>query len=97
MTYSPRIKAIKPRDAKAFQKAKSGRLELEVELESGPRATILVETPDQVGAQLKKGRTSFSFGRPVLFVRKLDEETVGGAVSAMAEELSGYWLRFYDR
>lgn len=96
MSYSPRIKAIKPRDPKAFKDPKAGRLEVDVELENGPPACILVRTPASMAKDCSED-SPFAFGRPVLFVAKIDEASVGEAVSAMAQELSGYWLRYYDR
>jgi len=96
MSYSPRIKAIKPRDPKAFSDPKATRLELDIELENGPASRVLVRTPEDLSGDCGAERP-FAFGRPVLFVAKIDEATVGEAVSAMAQELSGYWLRYYDR
>ena len=75
----------------------SGRLELCVELEGGSKARIVVETPDSIDGRLKKQDKGYAFGAPVLFVERLEKEVVEKAVRAMARELSGYWLRFYDR
>ncbi len=96
MSYSPRIKAIKPRDPRAFKDPNASRLEVDVELENGPASRILVRTPSDALKDCGE-RTPYVFGRPVLFVAKIDEATVAEAVSAMAQELSGYWLRYYDR
>ena len=96
MSYSPKIKAAKPLAPKALRKA-LGQAEIDVDLESGPSARILVQTPGQVVKDFEKGKKAFQFGRPALFVSRLDEANVKQALSAMAEELSGYWLRLYDR
>ena len=67
---------------------------LRAELEDGKRSTFLVATPDQPA--LWAETEGFSFGAPVLFVRRLDRQTVADATQAMAAEMGGYWLRYYN-
>lgn len=72
----------------------SGSIEIKVSLEDGSVSSFRVATPDQpenwTGAQ-----DDFFFGAPVLFVRKIDQESVGAAVVAMSRDKSGFWLRYY--
>ncbi|MDE2040029.1 MAG: hypothetical protein KGO96_01590 [Elusimicrobia bacterium] len=72
----------------------SGSAALRAQLEDGKRSTFLVATPDQPASWAAK--EGWSFGPPVLFVRRLDEETVAQAAQAMAAEMGGYWLRYYN-
>jgi len=63
-------------------------------LEDGGESTFFVATPDQPARWLEQ--SEFSFGAPVLFVRRLDQENVAEAAQAMAADMGGYWLRYYN-
>lgn len=63
-------------------------------LEDGGESTLFVATPNQPARWLEQ--SEFSFGAPVLFVRRLDQETVAEAAQAMAADMGGYWLRYYN-
>lgn len=71
-----------------------GRAEVEVRLSNGKTVLLLAATPeaapDWVAAE------GLAWGPPVLYVRSLEPEAVRGAVEAMAADLSGYWLRYYN-
>jgi hypothetical protein len=67
---------------------------LKAGLEDGKQSEFFVATADQPGPWTQA--EGFSFGAPVLFVRRLDEETVAEAAQAMAAEMGGYWLRYYN-
>jgi len=69
--------------------------EIMVHLEDGSSSLIGVATPRRPAALLEKG--DYAFGAPTLYVEKLDEETIGEAVSVMAAEIGGFWLRYYSR
>ena len=73
------------------ESAESG---LRAGLEDGGESTFFVATPNQAARWLAD--TDFSFGAPVLYVRRLDQETVAQATQAMASDMSGYWLRYYN-
>lgn len=69
--------------------------EILVKLEDGSSSLIGVATPRKPAAELKRG--DYAFGAPTLYVDKLDEETIGEAVSVMATDIGGFWLRYYSR
>lgn len=70
--------------------------DIQVKLEDGSFSSFVVATPDQPRRWMGKDGRDFSFGTPVLFASRLERETVREAVEAMAEEMSGYWLRYYN-
>ena len=68
-----------------------------VEMEDGSASTFTDSTPEDVaGRMLSEGRDSL-FMEPVVFVRSISEPVVREAVEAMAAEMGGYWLRYYNR
>src|SRR5579859_3027217 len=73
----------------------SGQARVRVRLEGGGESSFLAATFDRPEAWMKEGKLDHWFGGPVLYVRRLDEGSVREAVAAMAEELGGYWLRYY--
>src|ERR1700758_1200379 len=73
----------------------SGEARVRVGLEGGRESSFLVATYDRPAAWMKEEKRSHWFAEPVLYVRRLDETTVKAAVAAMAEDLGGYWLRYY--
>ena len=77
-------------------KPDSDSVDIKISLEDGSSSEFTVATPDQPGAWLKEKNEDFSFGKPVLFVKRIDQETVGEAASAMAEQMGGFWLRYYN-
>lgn len=72
----------------------SGSIEIKVSLEDGSVSSFRVATPDQP-AIWTGAPDGFSFGAPILFVRRIDQESVGEAVVAMSQDKSGFWLRYY--
>lgn len=73
----------------------SGSVDLQAELEDGRRSAFVTATADQPGRWVGDG-DGFSFGTPVLFIQRLDKQSVGEAAQAMAAEMGGYWLRYYN-
>jgi hypothetical protein len=73
----------------------SGQAHVRVGLEGGRESTFLTATFDRPEAWMKERKSDHWFAEPVLYVKRLDEATVRAAVGAMAEELGGYWLRYY--
>lgn len=74
---------------------KGEKAEIRVHLADGSKSLLAVSTPQRPAADLKKA--DFAYGPPSLFVASLDEENIGEAVSAMAGDIGGFWLRYYSR
>lgn len=72
----------------------SGSVGLRASLEDGKQSVFQVATADQPARWVEAD--GFSFGAPVLFVKRLDQETVAEAAQSMAAEMGGYWLRYYN-
>lgn len=87
------IEFISPSEA---ARPSSGNADVQVGLEDGSFSSFVAATPDQPARWMEEDGQGFSFGTPVLFVGRLDHDAVGEAVVAMAEEMSGYWLRYYN-
>jgi len=77
--------------------ASSGDCELAVMFEGGGGSTFKAATFDRAEAWMNDAKSSAWWSEPVLFVERLDPETVRVAVEAMAAEMGGYWLRYYHR
>ena len=75
----------------------SGEAQLTVSYEDGGSSTFLVATFDRAEEWMKKAKSKAWWSAPVLFVASLDKPTVDAAVGAMAAEMGGYWLRYYNR
>lgn len=73
----------------------SGEVKIKVGLEDGSSSSFIAATFNQPARWAAKGG-GFHFGNPALFVRALDQETLGQAVVTMASEMSGFWLRYYN-
>ncbi len=74
----------------------SGDCELPVAFEGGGGSTFKVATFDRAEAWMASAKSKAWWSEPVLFVASLDRKTVRAAVDAMAIEMGGYWLRYYD-
>ena len=90
----PKIASI---DYSAPADASSGDCELTVAFEGGGGSTFRVATFDRAGSWMSEAKEKAWWSEPVLFVADLSRETVSAAVSAMAAEMGGYWLRYYHR
>ena len=73
----------------------SGEARVRVGLEGGRESAFLAATFDRPAVWMKERKLDHWFDEPVLYVRRLDAETVRAAVAAMAADLGGYWLRYY--
>ena len=69
--------------------------EVRVSLEGGGLSAFAAATPGEASRWTAEGR-DFSFGTPLLFVSRLESRSVEEAVAAMSDEMSGYWLRYYN-
>ncbi len=74
----------------------TGSHKIEVTMADGTLTSFFVATPDQTKLWADKNKKGYAFGPPILFVRSLDEETVREALDYMAEDMGGYWLRYYN-
>jgi hypothetical protein len=71
-----------------------GRLPVRVVFEDGRASSFEAAAPGQPSEWIKpKG---FAFGPPTLFVATLDRPSIEGAVAVMAQDMGGYWLRYYN-
>lgn len=84
------------RSIEFLRRPKGGQAEILVRLEDGGSSTFSVFTPSEPAAALDAGREGFFFGGPVLFTASLDESSVGEAANAMAADIGGFWLRYYN-
>ncbi|MEK7744371.1 MAG: hypothetical protein AAB578_08270 [Elusimicrobiota bacterium] len=75
----------------------AGCAQIRVEMEDGSASTFTVSTPEDVAGRMSGKRRDSLFMEPVVFVRSLEEPVVREAVEAMAAEMGGYWLRYYNR
>lgn len=75
----------------------SGDCELTVAFEDGGGSTFKIATFDRAEVWMAGSDRKAWWSEPVLFVSRLDRETVREAVEAMAAEMGGYWLRYYHR
>lgn len=91
----PKIRSISPAVPLETLKPEADRTELRVGLEDGGYSSFIVATPDDPGRLVEGNKDGYFFGAPSLFVRRLDQETIGEAVEAMAAENGGFWLRYY--
>ena len=94
MAAGPRIRSIAFVPPGPELKAEAERA-ISVELEDGTVSTFAAATPDEPGRRLAAG-ADFSCGAPVLFVRAIEEETLGEAVEAMSADIGGFWVRYYN-
>lgn len=92
---APRIAFVDFLDSLDRKDPASGEARVRAGLEGGRESTFLAATFDRPAVWMKARRLDHWFDEPVLYVRRLDEETVRAAVAAMAADLGGYWLRYY--
>ena len=90
----PKVKSV---EFSAPEDVSSGESELTVSFIGGGDSTFTVATFDRAEAWMEQARATVWWSAPVLFVDRLDPATVHAAVEAMAEEMGGYWLRYYHR
>ncbi|MFA6002624.1 MAG: hypothetical protein WC881_01005 [Elusimicrobiota bacterium] len=73
-----------------------GGADIRADLEDGSASSFGVLTPDHVAARMNEAGQDFGYGSPVLFVKRVEPECLGRAVEAMAQDMSGFWLRYYN-
>lgn len=74
----------------------NGGADIRVNLEGGGASCFAVLSPSHVAHRMNEAGKDFSYGDPALFVKRLDEEGLGKAVGAMASDMGGFWLRYYN-
>lgn len=92
---APRIAFVDFLDSLDRADPASGEARVRVGLEGGRESVFLAATFDRPAVWMKERKLDHWFDEPVLYVRRLDAETVRAAVAAMAADLGGYWLRYY--
>ncbi len=95
MPVTPRIRFIEFLSP-APENPDSGSAEIRVHLEDGGSSCFGALTPSHVGHRMNEAGQDFTYGAPALFVKRLDQEGLGRAVEAMASDMSGFWLRYYN-
>ena len=95
MPVIPRIRQIELLSAPP-ENLDSGGGDMRVHLEDGSASSFGVLTPSHVGHRMNDAGQDFSYGAPALFVKRLDPEGLAKAAEAMAAEMSGFWLRYYN-
>ncbi len=95
MPVIPRIRSIEFVGAPP-ENPDSGSAEIRVSLEDGSSSVFGVLTPNYAGHRMNEAGKDFTYGAPALFVKRLDQEGLGQAVEAMASDMSGFWLRYYN-
>ena len=93
---APRVAAIDSEPALDSLDPASGECAIEVRFAEGGASTFLVATFDRPAARLRAPKADAWWSTPVLFVSRLDRPTIEAAVAAMAADMGGYWLRYYN-
>ncbi|MBI3552251.1 MAG: hypothetical protein HY077_07015 [Elusimicrobia bacterium] len=92
----PRVTEILLAPPESELAPESGEAEITVRFEDGGSSVFAAATPDRAAQWIEKGKKGWHFGNPVLFVIRLDRPSVEAAVAAMASDMGGYWLRYYN-
>jgi len=95
MPAIPRIRRIEPLSPLP-EDPDSGGATIRVSLEDGSSSSFDALTPSHVTRRMNEAGQDFSYGAPSLFLRRLDQEGLARAAAAMAADMSGFWLRYYD-
>jgi hypothetical protein len=95
MPVIPRIRHIEFQSAQP-ENPDCGCGDVRVDLEDGSASSFGALTPNHVGRRMNEAGKDFSYGEPALFVKRLDQEGLAKAAEAMAADMSGFWLRYYN-
>lgn len=95
MPVIPRIRQIEFLSAPP-ENADSGGADIRVHLEDGGSSTFGALTPSHAARRMNEAGQDFTYGDPALFVKRIDQAGLGKAVEAMANDMSGFWLRYYN-
>lgn len=93
---APRIRSIEFISPVGEEASSGDNADVQVKLEDGSSSSFVAATPDQPGRWMDNDREDFSFGTPTLFIARLEREAVAEAVQAMAQDMGGYWLRYFN-
>ena len=91
----PRVSSVEFVDPVSSVAPESGDLRVTVRIEGGKDSTFRAATFDGPGRWMAADRAGHWFSEPVLYLRRIDETSIGAAVDSMASQLGGYWLRYY--
>lgn len=91
---APRVASINLAPFSA--KPESGERRVVVNLEGGRASDFLAAAYDRPAAWIAENPEGVRFSEPVLYLARVDEATVRRAVDAMASDMGGFWLRYYN-
>lgn len=91
MAGQPEVRSIR-----FLKQSAAEELEILVRFKDGGESSFLAATPGRPAAVLRDGK-DFFLGPPMLFVAGLDEDSIQEAVGAMASDIGGFWLRYYNK
>ena len=90
----PKIRSIK--FVRRPESEEFGSADIQVCFEDGKYSSFVAATPDVAARWMRERGWNFCHGTPVLYVNRLDDDSVRRAVEAMAGEMGGYWLRYFN-
>jgi len=77
-------------------RAKSGEVRVRISLADGSETSVLAATPEQASVWIQEGGAGYSFGKPALYVQRIDDSYIEEGARALTSDLGGYWLRYYN-
>lgn len=86
---------VQVRSIVAKRAARGAEIAVKISLVDGSVVSVLATDPGRPAAWVAAGE-GFSFGKPALFLRDLGEEGIRAGAAALAQDLGGYWLRYYN-
>ncbi len=96
MAVGCRIKTVETIPPLAKLAPERSDADVSVRMEDGSASSFVVATPDKPGDWMEANGKGYSFGTPVLFVSRLDKAGLDSALAAMAQDMGGYWMRYYN-
>ncbi|HVE14754.1 MAG TPA: hypothetical protein VNI01_15265 [Elusimicrobiota bacterium] len=73
----------------------AGEIRVRIALDDGSETAVLASTPERPRLWVEEGG-GFSFGKPALYLLDLSEASIQAGARALASDLGGYWLRYYN-
>lgn len=86
---------VQVRSIVAKRAERGAEIAVKISLADGSVVSVLATAPDRPAAWVAAGG-GFSFGKPALFLRGLADGDIQAGASALAQDLGGYWLRYYN-
>lgn len=79
-----------------FASPESDMLRVGLDLEDGRRFELAFATFDRIESRVAETHDGFLADPRLVYVSQADQQTVADAAVALAEDMSGYWLRRYN-